>query len=57
MAKENKTENNGNGEEDLQLLKIDENERIAQGIFLKFLEADNGNSSDERKGGIGSTSI
>ena len=34
---------------------IDENERIAQGIFIKFLEADNGNSNEERKGGIGST--
>jgi len=30
-------------------------ERIAQGIFLPFLEADNGNTDNERIGGIGST--
>lgn len=30
-------------------------ERIAQGIFLPFLEADNGNTEKERDGGIGST--
>lgn len=34
---------------------IDENERIAQGIFLSFLPADNGNTQEERKGGLGST--
>lgn len=36
---------------------VEENERIAQGIFVNFLEADSGNSSEERKGGIGSTNI
>lgn len=36
-------------------VSIAENERIAQGIFIKYLEADSGNSSEERKGGIGST--
>lgn len=30
-------------------------ERIAQGIFIPFLEADNGNTDDERQGGFGST--
>lgn len=30
-------------------------ERIAQGIFLPFLEADNGNTDNERDGGMGST--
>lgn len=30
-------------------------ERIAQGIFLPYLVADNGNTDAEREGGIGST--
>jgi dUTP pyrophosphatase len=34
---------------------IDVDERIAQGIFETFLVADNGNTEEERKGGIGST--
>lgn len=34
---------------------IFEGERIAQGIFETFLVSDNGNTEDERKGGIGST--
>lgn len=35
--------------------KIFPGERIAQGIFLPFLIADNGNTEDLREGGIGST--
>ncbi|MTI69454.1 MAG: dUTP diphosphatase [Firmicutes bacterium] len=34
---------------------IEENERIAQGIFIPFLVADNGNSENTRVGGVGST--
>ena len=34
---------------------IEEGERIAQGIFKKFLESDNCNSEEERTGGIGHT--
>jgi dUTP pyrophosphatase len=34
---------------------IEVGERIAQGIFIKFLPADNVVSNDERSGGIGST--
>ncbi|MTI66535.1 MAG: dUTP diphosphatase [Firmicutes bacterium] len=34
---------------------IEENERIAQGIFIPFLVADNGNSENIRVGGVGST--
>jgi len=34
---------------------LNQGERIAQGIFEPFLESDNCNSNDERKGGIGST--
>jgi dUTP pyrophosphatase len=36
-------------------VKISQGERIAQGIFMNFLPADNGNSDNERQGGIGST--
>ena len=36
-------------------VKINDKERIAQGIFFKFLEASEGNSSKHRSGGIGST--
>jgi dUTP pyrophosphatase len=36
-------------------VKIDVGERIAQGIFIPFLSADNGNTTEERLGGIGST--
>lgn len=32
-------------------------ERVAQGIFVKYLKADNCNSEEERKGGVGSTTI
>jgi hypothetical protein len=35
--------------------KIEVGERIAQGIFIKFLPADNVVSDNERSGGIGST--
>jgi len=34
---------------------IEQFERIAQGIFLPFLVSDNGNTDEERVGGIGST--
>ena len=34
---------------------IKKGERIAQGIFMKYLPADNGNSTENRTGGIGST--
>lgn len=34
---------------------IEKGSRIAQGIFMKYLVADNCNSEDVRKGGIGST--
>jgi dUTP pyrophosphatase len=37
------------------LVTIEKGERIAQGIFLPFLVADNCNSENERNGGIGST--
>ena len=30
-------------------------ERVAQGIFIKFLEADNGNTDNKRSGGVGSS--
>jgi dUTP pyrophosphatase len=36
-------------------ITLEAGERIAQGIFLPFLEADNGNTNNERVGGIGST--
>ena len=38
-----------------EIVSLDAGERIAQGIFLPFLEADNGNTENERNGGIGST--
>jgi len=34
---------------------IEQFERIAQGIFIPFLVSDNGNTDEERTGGIGST--
>lgn len=34
---------------------IEKDERIAQGIFIYYLVADNGNSEKERIGGVGST--
>jgi dUTP pyrophosphatase len=34
---------------------LEAGERIAQGIFVPFLVADNGNTEKEREGGIGST--
>ena len=34
---------------------IRKGERIAQGIFMKYLLSDNGNSTENRTGGIGST--
>jgi dUTP pyrophosphatase len=40
------------GSEDIQLNK---GERIAQGIFKKYLVADNDNNNDLRVGGLGST--
>lgn len=38
-----------------QGVKIKQGEKIAQGIFMKYLIADNCNSNVERTGGIGST--
>lgn len=38
-----------------EIVALDVGERIAQGIFIPFLEADNGNTEKERIGGIGST--
>lgn len=34
-------------------IKVDD--RIAQGMFIKYLEADNGNTEQERMGGFGSS--
>lgn len=34
---------------------IKKGDRITQGIFIKYLVADNGNTDNERKGGFGST--
>lgn len=34
---------------------IPKGERVAQGIFLKYLESENCNSEEDRKGGFGST--
>lgn len=34
---------------------IEQFERIAQGIFISFLVSDNGNTNEERQGGIGSS--
>lgn len=36
-------------------VNINAGERIAQGIFMKYLVADQGNSDETRTGGIGST--
>lgn len=36
-------------------ITLEAGERIAQGIFVPFLVADNGNTDTEREGGIGST--
>ncbi|WP_207751234.1 dUTP diphosphatase [Anaeromonas frigoriresistens] len=38
-------------------VNININERIAQGVFLKYLVADNDTATEERLGGIGSTGI
>lgn len=38
------------------LICIDKGEKICQGVFLKYLVADNDNTVIERAGGIGSTS-
>ena len=46
IALENTTDN------DITLMK---NERVAQGIFLKYLTSDNGNLDTVRDGGFGST--
>ena len=32
-------------------------DRIAQGVFVKFLKTDNDNASGERNGGVGSTGV
>lgn len=37
------------------VISIEAGERISQGIFTKYLVADNGNTESERSGGIGST--
>ena len=34
---------------------LESQERIAQGIFIPFLVSDNGNTDEERQGGIGSS--
>ena len=34
---------------------VEKDDRIAQGIFLKYLLADDDNTFEERKGGFGST--
>lgn len=34
---------------------IHKGDRIAQGMFINYLVADNGNSDNERTGGFGST--
>lgn len=34
---------------------IEQNEAVAQGVFVKYLKSDNGNSDNKREGGIGST--
>ena len=36
---------------------IENNERIAQGIFVKYLEIENDSADKIREGGIGSTDI
>jgi len=38
-----------------QKVEIKKGEAIAQGIFMNYLVADNGNTENERRGGIGST--
>jgi dUTP pyrophosphatase len=38
-------------------VKIERGERIAQGIFINYLVADNGNSEEIRNGGIGSSNL
>jgi len=38
-----------------ETVTIEAGERVAQGIFLQFLVADNGNTDNERIGGFGST--
>ena len=38
-----------------EILTISKGERIAQGIFVNYLIADNGNLDNERIGGVGST--
>lgn len=36
---------------------VEHNERVAQGIFVKFLTIDNDNAIGQRVGGVGSTNI
>ena len=38
-----------------KIVEIKKGERICQGIFVPFLEADNGNTDNERQGGFGSS--
>ena len=38
-----------------EVVKIEKGERICQGVFIPFLVADNGNTYNNRTGGIGST--
>jgi len=38
-----------------EAVTIEKDERIIQGVFVNFLESDNCNTEEERKGGIGST--
>ena len=37
------------------VVAIKKGERVIQGVFIKYLTADNGNTEEERNGGIGST--
>lgn len=38
-----------------ELITLNKGERVAQGIFVKYLVSDNGNSDTKRDGGFGST--
>ena len=39
------------------VVAIKKGERIIQGVFIKYLTADDGNTEEERVGGIGSTGV
>lgn len=44
-----------NGSEPVSFIRGDSKSKLVQGIFFKYLVADNCNSDDERIGGMGST--